>query len=80
VTPRQPTATSPCIGICRLDEASQVCIGCYRTIQEIARWSSMGRDERARVFATLDGRRAALQLAGLSGVGAVVAGAGGDAG
>ncbi len=76
---RAPTAASPCIGICRLDEGSGVCIGCYRTINDIARWGSMGRDERARVFATLDGRLAALQLAeaGLSGVGAVVAGEGG---
>ena len=56
-----------------------MCIGCYRTIQEIARWGSMGRDERARIFATLDGRRGALQLAGLSGVGAEVAAAGGAA-
>ena len=76
MAPRAATAASPCIGICRLDERSGVCIGCYRTIQEIARWGAMGRDERARVFAALDGRRSVLQLAeaGLSGVGAVVAG------
>jgi len=61
-----------------LDERSALCIGCFRTIQEIARWGSMGRDERARVFAILEGRRGALQLAeaGLSGVGAEAAGAG----
>jgi predicted Fe-S protein YdhL (DUF1289 family) len=72
---RPATAASPCIGVCRLDEGSGVCVGCYRTIQEIARWGSMGRDERARVFAILDGRRAVLQLAeaGLSGVGASAA-------
>ena len=76
MTLRAATAASPCIGICRLDEGSGLCTGCYRTIQEIARWGSMGRDERARIFAALDGRRAALQLAeaGLSGVGAAVAG------
>jgi uncharacterized protein len=39
---------SPCIGVCILD-AAQVCIGCRRTIDEIARWSSMSNEERRAV-------------------------------
>jgi len=27
-------ASSPCIGVCKLDE-NKVCIGCFRTIDEI---------------------------------------------
>jgi hypothetical protein len=27
-------ASSPCIGVCKLDE-NKVCIGCFRTIEEI---------------------------------------------
>jgi predicted Fe-S protein YdhL (DUF1289 family) len=30
---------SPCVGICRMDEASGLCAGCYRSIEEIIAWS-----------------------------------------
>jgi uncharacterized protein len=76
---RPATAASPCIGICRLDESSGLCVGCFRTIGEIARWGAMSREDRVRIFTALDERRATVQLAGVgfSGVGAVeAAGAG----
>ena len=38
---------SPCVGICRLDPRGY-CIGCLRTGDEIARWRTMGDDERLR--------------------------------
>jgi len=38
---------TPCIGICRMDE-SGLCIGCRRTLDEIARWSTMSDAERFR--------------------------------
>ncbi len=47
-----PTARavlSPCIGICSVD-ARGVCEGCLRTLDEIARWSTMGDAERLRVM------------------------------
>jgi len=53
-----PAITSPCIGLCRIDEASGLCEGCYRTLAEIAGWTSMGEEERERVRACLR-RRAA---------------------
>ncbi len=40
---------SPCIGICTVDAAG-VCEGCLRTLDEIARWSTMGDAERLRVM------------------------------
>lgn len=40
---------SPCIGICALD-ASGRCCGCFRTLDEIAGWSGMSDDERARLM------------------------------
>ena len=42
---------SPCNKVCILDPATQVCIGCWRTIDEIARWSGMDEEEKARVVA-----------------------------
>jgi predicted Fe-S protein YdhL (DUF1289 family) len=50
---------SPCVKICTLDARSAVCLGCGRTIEEIARWSTMRAAERARVMAELPARRGA---------------------
>ncbi|MDX1380325.1 MAG: DUF1289 domain-containing protein [Xanthomonadales bacterium] len=46
---------TPCIGVCRLD-AENVCVGCGRTLAEIARWSQMSRAEQRRVMAELAAR------------------------
>ncbi|MBL8835113.1 MAG: DUF1289 domain-containing protein [Alphaproteobacteria bacterium] len=46
-------ATSPCIGVCRLDPQGRTCVGCGRTIAEIAAWPSLDEDERRRIVARL---------------------------
>lgn len=38
---------SPCVGICRIG-ADGLCIGCRRTLAEIARWSTLSNDERRK--------------------------------
>jgi hypothetical protein len=43
--------------VCRLNEHN-VCVGCKRTIDEIARWSSMTAAEQWRVVNELPKRRA----------------------
>lgn len=48
---------SPCVGLCRMDEVHGLCIGCWRTLDEIARWSQMEKHERAEIMAALPGRR-----------------------
>lgn len=40
---------SPCVGVCRLD-TNYVCVGCDRTLDEIARWSQMTNEERKAVM------------------------------
>lgn len=42
---------SPCKGICRIDEPSQLCEGCSRTIDEITRWRDMDDDQKLSVLA-----------------------------
>ena len=54
------TATSPCVGICELDQKSGFCRGCLRTLQEIARWGGLSLGERRMVKATLAERRCAV--------------------
>lgn len=44
----QGTAESPCIKVCQLDLHDR-CRGCGRTLDEIARWSSMTPAERIAV-------------------------------
>jgi len=47
---------SPCIKICTLDARSGLCLGCGRTIDEIALWTAMSAAERARVMDKLADR------------------------
>ncbi len=36
---------SPCIGLCQLDD-NGLCVGCFRTGDEIGRWLGMSGEER----------------------------------
>ena len=47
---------TPCVKICTLDARSGVCLGCGRTIDEIARWSAISPAVRSRVVGELPGR------------------------
>ncbi|HEY2444799.1 MAG TPA: DUF1289 domain-containing protein [Rhizomicrobium sp.] len=47
---------SPCIQVCAIDPQSGLCKGCARTLDEIARWSSMSEGERARIMRELPAR------------------------
>ncbi len=51
--------TSPCIGVCRLDPKGGLCLGCRRTLKEIAAWPGLAPEERARILASLRGRKGA---------------------
>lgn len=47
---------SPCVNICVMDAGGQTCIGCYRTLDEIARWATMPAAERNEIMDELDAR------------------------
>ena len=55
-------ALSPCVKVCVMDPARGVCLGCCRTLDEIARWGAMSGAQREQVMAELDGRRKALDV------------------
>lgn len=44
---------SPCIGVCQLDGRTQTCIGCGRTLVEIAAWATLDEAERRAIIARL---------------------------
>ena len=54
-------AESPCIRVCTLDPRAGVCIGCFRTLDEIGYWTRMADGERAAVNEKLPARRAAFE-------------------
>jgi uncharacterized protein len=49
----QVAPASPCLNICVLD-AARTCIGCGRTLDEIARWGRMSAAEQWQVIARLE--------------------------
>jgi uncharacterized protein len=49
---------SPCINICRMHEATGLCEGCWRNIDEIALWSQLAADDKRSVLALTAARRA----------------------
>ena len=54
--PPRPIAT-PCIKVCVVDGASGLCLGCHRTLPEIARWGGLTDAERAEITLALPARR-----------------------
>jgi len=50
---------SPCVDVCRMDDATGLCAGCWRTLDEIAAWSALDDDARRAVWARLGERRVA---------------------
>lgn len=41
---------SPCISVCKMDDASGLCQGCYRTLDEIRLWAGLGDAGKRRVW------------------------------
>lgn len=55
------SVASPCIDVCRMDERSGWCVGCGRTIDEIAAWGSLPDAAKRTVWSLLPERLAQLQ-------------------
>ncbi len=53
--------STPCIQICVIDTLSGLCIGCGRTVSEIAAWPSLGEPERRAIMTQLEGRLGAAR-------------------
>jgi len=50
---------SPCISVCRIDPDDGRCVGCQRTIDEIASWGAMTPEQRVEVWRLIAERREA---------------------
>ncbi len=50
---------SPCVKICTLDDHN-VCVGCFRTLEEIQLWSRMTPHEQWQIMDVLAERKPAV--------------------
>lgn len=50
---------SPCISVCQVDDANDLCIGCFRHIDEIRDWPILSAEEKKAVLARCADRRPA---------------------
>lgn len=53
---------SPCVGICRLDDATGWCLGCARDADELGRWRDLSPAAQERIWTDLPRRKAILGL------------------
>lgn len=53
---------SPCVKICVVHPEARLCTGCLRSIDEIAMWGRMSREDRRAVMADLPRRRSLLNV------------------
>ncbi|WP_232418385.1 DUF1289 domain-containing protein [Methylotenera sp. 1P/1] len=56
----EKTVASPCIGVCSMDDLSGLCLGCYRTIEEIQAWWDMDDASKQSIIAQADDRASTL--------------------
>jgi len=62
-TPSGPprAIATPCVQVCVVDGESGLCLGCYRQLSEVAGWTRLTDDERARIMAELPARRVRIR-------------------
>lgn len=61
--PAKPPAPikTPCIKVCVVDGESGLCLGCFRTLQEVAAWARFSEAERDRLMAELPSRKSRVR-------------------
>ena len=57
MTTHAAPVASPCTNVCRIDPRTGWCEGCWRTLDEIAAWSTLSDEAKRAVWAQLKQRR-----------------------
>ena len=47
---------SPCIGVCKLDKESKICVGCLRSADEIANWPQLDNEKAMQIMEQIKDR------------------------
>lgn len=61
----EPPVVTPCVKVCVVDGESGLCLGCFRTLGEIAGWGAFPPERRRAVMAELPARRSLIDPAKL---------------
>ena len=48
---------SPCVGVCQINASTKYCLGCWRTLKEVAHWSRYSNDEKEILMTELTERQ-----------------------
>ena len=56
-----PPIATPCVKVCIVDGESGLCLGCCRTLPEIAAWARFSDAERAAIMEGLEDRRGRIR-------------------
>ena len=51
---------SPCVGVCQINASTKYCLGCWRTLKEVAHWSRYSNDEKEILITELAERQKSL--------------------
>jgi len=62
---------SPCRSVCQMDEASGLCQGCLRTLDEIAAWGSADEAAKRQIWRAIEARALPLLDVGADGLSAI---------
>jgi predicted Fe-S protein YdhL (DUF1289 family) len=52
---------SPCVKLCQIHHQERLCIGCFRTLDEIGAWTRLSPEQRRDIMAQLPARAPRLQ-------------------
>ena len=52
---------TPCVKVCIVDPESGLCLGCHRTLMEIAGWARLDETARDKLMVELPGRRSQIR-------------------
>jgi predicted Fe-S protein YdhL (DUF1289 family) len=64
--PAPRAIATPCVQVCVVDGESGLCLGCYRTLAEVAGWARFSDTERAALMVELPTRRSRISPEKLS--------------
>ena len=53
--------SSPCKSDCYIDQQTNLCRGCFRTIDEIIRWANLSTEEKEKILQKIKTRTSSLQ-------------------
>lgn len=51
---------SPCVKLCIIHQETQLCLGCFRSLNEISSWKSYNEEEKQSILGKLNERETLL--------------------